>query len=165
MVRLYSPEPIAKIASASRDAEKIGLVVSLLRNIHLAAAAEAISFASFLQADMAQFYELVNAAAGGTAMFRSRGPEMIALSATASSSSSSSIKPAVNGTAAASESSRTLDDAVEELAVVVQRAREVNCPLHLGNAVLSILLAAKRRGYGGLSDSHVIRMWEGVGSA
>jgi 3-hydroxyisobutyrate dehydrogenase len=153
MVRLYSTEPVSKVA-ATTDAveEKKNLVISLLRHIHLCAAAEAISFARYLNVDLAQYYELVDAAAGGSAMFRNRGPEMMGLVG------GQGLPDGVNG---GSSSSKTVAEAAKELSVVLQKARDINCPLHLGSAALSILLSAKRKGLGESSDANVIKMWEG----
>lgn len=76
-------------------------------------------------------------------MFEARGPEMIA----------------GVGEEAAGEGARTLDGAVAELAGVVQSARDLNCPLHLGNSSLNLMLSAKRMGLGGAVDSIVIRAY------
>lgn len=157
MVRMYYPDPVTKATPPSSEsmstAARMKLVLDLLRNIHLCAAAEAISFARSLDVDMAQFYELVNAAAGGSAMFRTRGLEMIG----------SSLK---NGTSNANGvDGRTLKQAVEEMTAVVDAARSVNCPLHLGSATLNLLYSAQRRGWGERRDASVIRAWEDLSSS
>lgn len=154
MVRLYFASPIAAVtpsasASETQTSEKTALVLSLLRNIHLCAAAEAIAFAKFLDVDMGQYVELVNAAAGGSAVFREKGPAMI----------DTSTNTNVNGYTEKTKT-RTLDDAVEELSSVVQTARDLECPLHLGNAALSVMLGGKRRGFGGQREEGVVRMWD-----
>ncbi|EFQ99589.1 2-hydroxy-3-oxopropionate reductase [Nannizzia gypsea CBS 118893] len=148
MVRMYYPEPISKVKSPTTmtpefKSKATNLVISLLRHIHLCAAAEAIAFARFLSLDMAQFYELVNAAAGGSFIFKSKAMEMIN---SANQAGTSAVK--------------ILNEAVDELSDVVQEARNVDCPLHLGAAALGILHQAKFRGWGKDSDSSVIRLWE-----
>lgn len=148
MVRLYYSEPITKVASsATRTPDSkswaTNLVISLLRNIHLCAAAEAVAFARFLDLDMTQFYELVNAAAGGSFIFKSKATEMIS---------------GIGQTAV--PTGRTLDEAVDELSAVVQEARNLDCPMYLGAAALGMMHQAKYRGWGKGPDSSVVRLWE-----
>ncbi|EFE37710.1 hypothetical protein TRV_07645, partial [Trichophyton verrucosum HKI 0517] len=148
MVRMYYSEAITKVASsATRTPDSkswaTNLVISLLRNIHLCAAAEAVAFARFLDLDMTQFYELVNAAAGGSFIFKSKATEMIG----------GIGQPAV-------PTGRTLDEAVDELSVVVQEARNLDCPMYLGAAALGMMHQAKYRGWGKGPDSSVVRLWE-----
>lgn len=148
MVRMYYPNPISKATSPTTMAPEFkskatNLVISLLRNIHLCAAAEAVAFARRLNVDMAQFYELVNAAAGGSSMFKIKGVEMI-----------EGIKKA------GLPVDRTLNDATNELSAVVQEARNLDCPLYLGAAALGILHQANHSGWGKDSDSSVIEVWE-----
>ncbi|KLJ07638.1 hypothetical protein EMPG_16893 [Blastomyces silverae] len=57
---------------------------------------------------------------------------------------------------------KTVNEAIAELAAVVQAARDVNCPLHLGNAALNMLYVARRQGLGEETDSHVLRVYESV---
>ncbi|PGH05856.1 hypothetical protein AJ79_06698 [Helicocarpus griseus UAMH5409] len=145
-VRLYYPDPISKAEpKASLDpatnAAALKIVVDLLTNIHLVAAAEAVSFARYLKVDMPLFYDVVSAAAGGSTMFKLRGAEMMA-----------GLKE--------SASKRTVNDAARDLAAAVQAARDVNCPLHLGNAALNLLYLAKKQGFGDKADAHVLRVYE-----
>lgn len=126
---------------------KTKLVIALLTNIHLCAAAEAISFAQHLNVDMAQYQKLVNAAAGSSAMFRMKAMEMVGVN-------SSDTK---NGAYA---SSRTIDETVRDMVDVIQEARNVNCPVHLASEALNLLLMAKRKGLGEKSDSHIIRVYK-----
>ncbi|PGH12700.1 hypothetical protein AJ80_06646 [Polytolypa hystricis UAMH7299] len=146
MVRMYYSQPISNVTPKSPESSAAGikLVLALLTNIHICAAAEAVSFAKFLNVDMGQFYELVNAAAGGSEMFKVRGAEM--------------IEGAKNGTAG----KRTLDEAAKELSAVVQQARDLHCPLHLGNEALNLLLFAKRRGWGELADTNIEKVYEAL---
>ncbi|KAF3483768.1 3-hydroxyisobutyrate dehydrogenase [Arthroderma uncinatum] len=148
MVRMYYPDPIGKVVTPTTmtpisKAKATNLVVSLLRNIHLCAAAEAVAFARYLKVDMDQFYELVNAAAGGSSMFKSKGAEMIG-----------GVKQA------GVQVDRSLSEAISELSAVVQEARDLNCPMYLGAAALGILHQAKQSGWGKCSDASVIKVWE-----
>lgn len=106
-----------------------------------------MSFAKSLDVYIPQFYTLVNAAAGASTMFKTRGAEMIA----------GVGGEKKNGTEG--EKGRSLDDAISELAGVVQSARDLNCPLHLGNGALNLLLSVKGLGLGGEGDSSVIRAY------
>lgn len=111
--------------------------------INLCAAAEAVSFARYLKADLSQFYTLVSDAAGGSKVFAKQGLEM--------------IEERIGANAPAG--SRTVDEAVEVLEKVVQNARDLNCPLHLGNAALNLLLLAKRAGYGKEGSTSVVKVF------
>lgn len=142
MVRQYYPEPIAQVStnkSGEDNAAALQLVRELMLGINLCATAEAVAFARYLGADMDQFYNLVSDAAGGSRVFNTEGREMI------------------EGRIGAG--GRTVDQAVEVLEGVVQRARDLNCPLHLGNAALSLLTLASRAGYGGEGRTSVVKVF------
>lgn len=55
---------------------------------------------------------------------------------------------------------RSLGEMVSEMVDVVDKAREVNAPLHLGGAVLAVLMGARRRFGEGEGVEGVVRMWE-----
>ncbi|PGH05334.1 3-hydroxyisobutyrate dehydrogenase [Blastomyces parvus] len=151
LVRVYYREPITKAeAKASLNPESntaaLKLIINLLTNIHLVAAAEAISFARLLKVDLPLVYDVVNAAAGASTIFKLRGPEMMA-----------GLTGEVNG---GGSTKKTVNEAITELAAVVQAARDVNCPLHLGNSALNMLYMARMHGLGEKADSHVLRVYE-----
>ena len=54
----------------------------------------------------------------------------------------------------------SVESSVETMSAVVQAARDVNCPLYLGNVSLNLLLSVKRRGWGGCADSSIVRFWD-----
>ncbi|KAF7595687.1 hypothetical protein BBP40_005131 [Aspergillus hancockii] len=144
MVRQYYASPIASVAASAADqSEALHLVLDLMLGVNLVAAAEAIAFARYLKVDLAQFYELVSAAAGSSKVFNAKGLEMI------------------EGHIAekAPAGSQTVDEAISRLESVVQRARDLHCPLHLGNAALNVLHLAKRAGLGGASSTSVIKVF------
>ncbi|PGH34330.1 3-hydroxyisobutyrate dehydrogenase [[Emmonsia] crescens] len=148
-VRIYYRDPITKAepkASLNPASNAAGLkvIVDLLTNIHLVAAAEAVSFARVLKIDMPLVYAVVNAAAGASKMFKMRGAEMMA-----------GLKGEL-----ANGSKKTVNEAIVELVTAVQAARDVNCPLHLGNAALNMLYLAKKQGLGEKTDSHILRVYE-----
>ncbi|KAJ9265148.1 hypothetical protein DTO212C5_6822 [Paecilomyces variotii] len=147
MVRLYFPDPIAQVSSTKSAVEKtsaLNLVKTLLVNLNIVAAAEAIAFARHLKVDLQQFYGLVNEAAGASAQFKARGPEM--------------IEGLESGEAPVG--TLTVDDAVNELSTVVAEARLLNCPLHLAAEALTLFTFAQKRGYGREAAASVLKVWE-----
>lgn len=143
MVRQYFPTPIADVASpADIDTESaFQLVLDLSLGINLVAAAEAIGFALHLQTDFPQFYDLVSNAAGGSRVFNEHANEMR------------------DGLGEKGTTGETLDEAIARLEKVVQKARDMHVPLHLGNAALSVLLLARRRVDGGVPSTGVVRVF------
>ncbi|OAX81557.1 hypothetical protein ACJ72_04101 [Emergomyces africanus] len=148
-VRLYYRDPITKAEpkaslNSESNAAALKIIVDLLTNIHLVAAAETISFARLLKVDLQQVYAVINAAAGASKMFEIRGPEMMA-----------ELKGEFD-----SRSTKSVNEAAAELAAAVQAARDLCCPLHLGNAALNMLYLAKKQGLGEKTDSHILRVYE-----
>jgi 3-hydroxyisobutyrate dehydrogenase len=140
MVRQYFAHPIAQVRQTTSDeSAALQLVRELMLGINLCAAAEAVSFARFLKVDLAQFYTLVSNAAGASRVFIGEGRDM------------------VEGRTGAGR--RTVDQAVDAMEGVAQKARDLECPLHLGNAALSVLTLAKRGGYGAEGWTSVSRVF------
>ncbi|KAJ5558225.1 Dehydrogenase multihelical [Penicillium sp. DV-2018c] len=141
MVRQYFAEPITKVAStksAAETAEATQLVLDMMEVTNLVGAAEAVAFARFLNVDLKQFYELVSDAAGSSRQFMTKGLEMI------------------EGRA----EGETVEAAVSRLEKAVQKARDLHCPLNLGNAALNVLYMAKRSGLGAEGSASVIKAFE-----
>lgn len=158
----------AKTAETNVEGDKeakLQLVLNLLRYIHIAAAAEAIAYAHFLQIDLAQFYELCNDAAGGSRMFRIKGEKMIQSLQSATTLSVQGLVSSIASTVGAvqltqtSTAGDTVDDAVKALSEVCQTARDKNCPLYVGSATLNVFLMAKRRAAATSPDYTVINNW------
>lgn len=135
MVRQYFGEPIMKVSAQSE--EGLQLVLDLMEITNLVAAAEAIAFARYLNVDLKQFYNLVSDAAGASRQFMTKGLEMI------------------EGQIGAG--SETLDAATARLEKAVQKARDLHCPLNLGNAALSVLFMAKKSGLGSEGSASVVK--------
>lgn len=135
MVRQYFGEPIMKV-SGSASKEDLQLVLDLMEITNLVAAAEAIAFARYLNVDLKQFFTLVSDAAGASRQFMTKGLEM--------------IEGKIGG-------SETIDAATARLKKAVQKARDLHCPLHLGNAALSMLYLAKRSGLGDEGSASVVK--------
>ncbi|KAL4779749.1 NAD binding domain of 6-phosphogluconate dehydrogenase-domain-containing protein [Aspergillus varians] len=143
MVRQYYAKPLSDV-SPSADAEAATeLVLELMRGVNLVAAAEAVSFARYLNVDLAQFHGLVSQAAGASKSFIQQGLEM--------------IEGRIGDKAPAG--TPTVDQAAAKLEAVVQKARDLHCPLHLGNAALNVLFMAQRHGSGGQSSTSVIGVY------
>lgn len=146
MVRQYYPDPIAQVMdnkSPEESAAALQLVQELMLGINLVASAEATAFARYLKVDMSQFYTLVSDAAGASTAFITHGREMI----------EGKIGP--NAPAGLP----TVDQAAQTLEAVVQKASDLKCPLHLGNAALSMLLLAKSGGFGQEGSTSVIKVY------
>lgn len=143
MIRQYYPDPISQIPqnnlSADEKTAALKLVQELMLGINICAAAEAVAFARYLNVDLGQFYKLVSDAAGASKVFMSEGLDMI------------------QGKIGAG--SRTVDQVVELMEDVIQKGRDLNCPLHLGNSALNLLLLAKRGGHGGEGRTSVIKVY------
>lgn len=144
MVRQYYAEPIMKVSctkSAEETAESQRLVLDMMELTNLVAAAEAIAFARYLKVDLKQFFTLVGDAAGASRQFMTKGLEMI------------------EGRTGENAASETVNDAIARLEKAVQKARDLHCPLHLGNAAMSVLFMAKRAGLGAEGSTSVIKVF------
>ncbi|KAJ6037194.1 hypothetical protein N7540_001473 [Penicillium herquei] len=144
MVRQYFSESVMKVSntkSAEETAEGQQLVLDMMELTNLVAAAEAISFARYLNVDLKQFFTLVSDAAGSSRQFMTKGLEMI------------------ENRIGEVPGSETINDAIVRLEKAVQKARDLHCPLHLGNAAINTLFLAKRAGLGAESSSSVIKVF------
>ncbi|MCJ1387128.1 hypothetical protein MMC17_010257 [Xylographa soralifera] len=154
LIRLYlskpSSEPVLSPKGASRDSDtNMKLVISLLSGIHLCAAAESIAFADHLGLDPSQFSDVVNSAAGGSWMFHDRGPRMIA-----------KLRKHEKTEWIMGNKFNTIESSVSSMSAVIQAARDVDCPLYLGNAALNILLTLKHWGWDECTDDSVVKFWD-----
>ncbi|KAF7717529.1 Hydroxy monocarboxylic acid anion dehydrogenase family protein [Penicillium ucsense] len=142
MVRQYYSQPITKVNSSKSDEESAAALQSVLdvmQLTNLVAAAEAIAFAKYLKVDLKQFYTLVSDAAGSSRQFMTLGLEMIE--------------------GKVGKNSESVDQAINRLRKAVQKARDLHCPLHLGNATMNVLLMAKRAGLGADGSTSVVKMF------
>ena len=157
MVRTYYTHPISKVTEyfakepdKLQSAKSCSIIIRLLKAIHLCAAAEAIAFAHHLGIDLGQFYELCIDAAGGSAMFRDRGPLMISVI----------LGGAPNGELSVMGQRQTIHDITQELEEILQAAQKVQSPLHLGAAARNLLLLAERRLGNNARDFEIVRFWQ-----
>ncbi|KAL4966199.1 NAD binding domain of 6-phosphogluconate dehydrogenase-domain-containing protein [Aspergillus stella-maris] len=143
MVRQYYAKSLSEISPTADADAATELVLQLMRGVNLVAAAEAVAFARHLNVDLAQFHGLVTQAAGASKIFIEQGLEM--------------IEGHIGDKAPAG--SPTVDQVAAKLEAAVQKARDLHCPLHLGNAALNVLYMAQRHGSGGQSSTSVIRVF------
>jgi 3-hydroxyisobutyrate dehydrogenase len=144
MVRQYFPTPIMEVTNSKMLEEEVELrqlVLDMMEVTNLVAAAEAIAFARYLKVDLQQFFALVSNAAGSSRQFMTRGLEMI------------------EGNIDMQAGSEKIDHAILRLERAVQKARDLHCPLHLGNAALNTLFLAKRAGFGDESTASVMQVY------
>ncbi|KAJ5939786.1 hypothetical protein N7466_002920, partial [Penicillium verhagenii] len=144
MVRQYFQTPIRDVSNHLDLSEEIELrqyVLDMMEVTNLVATAEAVAFARFLKVDLEQFYRLVSDAAGSSRQFMIRGLEMI------------------EGQIDLLPGTETIDDAILRLERSVQKARDIHCPLHLGNAALNTLFLAQRAGFSGESSISVMQIY------
>ncbi|KAJ5546543.1 hypothetical protein N7494_004128 [Penicillium frequentans] len=144
MVRQYFSKPLRAVSNAKmldNEADLRQLVLDMMEVTNLVAAAEAIAFARYLKVDLKQFFGLVSNAAGSSRQFMTRGLEMI------------------EGNIDMQTGSEKIDAAILRLERAVQKARDLHCPLHLGNAALNTLFLAKRAGFGDESTVSVMQIY------
>ncbi|PVH94943.1 oxidoreductase-like protein [Periconia macrospinosa] len=125
LVRLWTSDPVSSIQNSFSEEDKkakLKLVADLLIGIHLCAAAESLAFAKHVGIPLAQMYELVVEAAGGSAIFKEYATKMI---------------PILEGKGGDTSVPESFFDGLKK---AVQEAQNVKCPLYLGNGALSLLL-------------------------
>ncbi|KAF2758377.1 hypothetical protein EJ05DRAFT_349829 [Pseudovirgaria hyperparasitica] len=126
--------------------KRTNLVITLLTNIHLLAAAEALSFARHLGIPLDQLYGLAVDAAGGSHSLRDVGKLMIrGLSG--------------NEKNWMGVCTHNLDTVVTDLAEVVGAAQDLKMPLFLGNAVLGAFLGVRMRFGGDIGEAAVLKAY------
>lgn len=132
---------VANTKSTEETAEAQKLVLDMMELTNLVAAAEATAFARYLNVDLKQFFTLVSDAAGSSRQFVTKGLEMI------------------EGRIGKVSGAETINEAILRLEKAVQKARDLHCPLHLGNAAINTLFLAKQAGLGAESSSSVIKVF------
>jgi L-threonate 2-dehydrogenase len=124
------------------DAAGIGasfkMINQLLAGVHIAAAAEAITFAAKQGLDLGKVYEVITASAGNSWMFENRVPHILAGDYTPLSA---------------------VEIFVKDLGIVLDMARSERYPVPLAAAALQIYLATSGAGYGRDDDSSVARVY------
>jgi L-threonate 2-dehydrogenase len=113
-------------------------VNQLLCGVHLAAAAEALAFASGIGVDAEVALRILCGSSAASWMLRDRGPRML------------ETEPAVTS---------AVDIFVKDLGIVLEAGREARALLPMAAIAHQMFLATSGRGMGGADDSQVIRAY------
>ncbi len=130
-----------RLGDAPGVGSTVKMVNQLLAGVHIAAAAEALALGIRAGADPRTLFEVIDASAGGSWMWRNRVPHILAGDDTPLS--------AVN-------------IFVKDLGIVLDQARALTFPLPLAATAHQLFLAAAAAGHGGRDDAFVIRVWEAL---
>ena len=150
LVRLYTEGGEAGESSAAlTDAEKIALVVDLLKAINLGAAAESLAFANTVGLDLDQVLDLCVNAAGASTMLKQYGPSFI----TALRVGAASKTSAVSGGAP------SLNEVVQRLQSVVEEADRAKVPVALAKKALDVFREALQFGTPAVAVDAVVNVW------
>ncbi len=114
------------------------MVNQLLAGVHIAAACEAISFASRQGLDLARVYEVITRSAGNSWMFENRIPHVLEGDYTPRSA---------------------IDIFTKDLGIVLDMARSAKFPVPVAGAALQMFLMAASAGMGGDDDASVARVY------
>ncbi len=114
----------------------------LLCGVHLAAAAEALAFASRMGVDPDVVLRILGGSSAASWMLADRGPRML------------EAEPAVTS---------AIDVFVKDLGIVLEAGREARVPLPLAAVAHQMFLATSGAGKGGADDSQVIRTYRSMG--
>ena len=117
------------------------VVHQLAAGVHIAAAAELMSFGAKAGCDPQKLLEIVMASAGGSWMLGNRGPRMLE---------------------ADPEVTSAVDIFIKDLGLVEQTARDAEAPVPLAALSLQLFTAARGLGHGKADDSMVIRAYEAL---
>ena len=149
LLRLYTEGVEAGESSALTDAEKIALVVDLLKAINLGAAAESLAFANAVGLDLEQVLDLCVNAAGASTMLKQYGPSFIAALRAGAASK----------TAAVAEGAPSLNEVVQRLQGVVEEANRAKVPVALGKKALDVFHKALQFGTPAVAVDAVVNVW------
>ena len=150
LLRLYTEGVEAGESSAAlTDADKIALVVDLLKAINLGAAAESLAFANAVGLDLDQVLDLCVNAAGASTMLKQYGPSFItALRAGAASK-----------TSAVADGAPSLNEVVQRLQSVVEEADRAKVPVALAKKALDVFREALQFGTPAVAVDAVVNVW------
>lgn len=160
MLRLYS-EGADRLGGtvkglATSEDEKLRLVVSLLKGIHLCSAAETLAFGSHVGLDLDQLFELCINAAGGSAILRKFGPEMIKAFKEDTDKQDLLAK---GWTVSGGDGGQGLEEVLEGLQAAVDEAQRLKMPLFLGNQAVFMMRLAMRNSKTPLAAAAVVKAW------
>ncbi|KAL3424166.1 ketose-bisphosphate aldolase class-ii-like protein [Phlyctema vagabunda] len=149
LTRAYLPQEqdlVLKQAADSFVAQeketKFRLVRSVLSAVHVAAAAEAMSFGAKVGLDTKTLFDIIKSAAGSSIMFVERVPQIL----------SGKWEPAKG----------TVEKQISALVEALDEAAKIKYPLHLAGAALQIFQLAAIQGLSDQSDVSIVKIWEGT---
>ncbi len=134
-------DKLFRLGEAPGQGAMAKVVNQLLAGVHIAAAAEALSFAEAAGLDAATMLEIVGGSAAGSWMLRDRGPRML------------ESTPAV---------ASAVDIFVKDLGLVLEAGRAAKAATPLAALAHQMFLTASARGEGGADDSQVIGSWRAL---
>ncbi|MBY6048821.1 NAD(P)-dependent oxidoreductase [Vannielia litorea] len=117
------------------------VVHQLAAGVHIAAAAELMSFGAKAGCDPQKLHEIVMASAGASWMLGNRGPRMME---------------------ADPEVTSTVEIFIKDLGLVEETAKEAEAPVPLAALSLQLFSAARALGHGKADDALVIRAYEAL---
>jgi 3-hydroxyisobutyrate dehydrogenase len=120
------------------------MINQLLAGVHIAAAAEAMTFAAKQGLDLNKVYEVITASAGNSWMFENRVPHIL----------EGDYRPL-----------SAVEIFVKDLGIIQDMARAERYPVPLAAAALQMYLAAAGAGYGRDDDSSVARVYAQLSGA
>ncbi|WP_431323186.1 L-threonate dehydrogenase [Rhizobium sp. YTU87027] len=129
---------VYELGEAAGTGAAFKMINQLLAGVHIAAACEAIAFASKQGLDLDKVYEVITASAGNSWMFENRVPHVLAGDYTPLSS---------------------IEIFVKDLGIVQDMARSERYPVPLAAAALQMYLAASGAGMGRDDDSSLARLY------
>ncbi len=148
LLRLYTEGGEGK-SSDKPEAEKVALVVDLLKAINLCAAAESLAFASCVGLDLDQVLDLCVNAAGASTMLKLHGPAYInALRAGGAAEVS-----------AAAEGGLSVGQVAERLQSVLEEAGKIGVSLPLGKQASGVFGEALKAATPATSIEAVVKVW------
>ncbi|KAF4974422.1 hypothetical protein FZEAL_8665 [Fusarium zealandicum] len=149
LVRIYTEGERIQSTSdetSSTDA-RVNLVVNLLKGIHVCAAAEALAFAHRVGLDLEQVFELCINAAGGSAMLKTIGQDIIRILRDEPASEQGGL----------SSVAKELEQAIEE-------GQRLKMPLFLGTQALNmfrLVLRHKPKDQPDVPTAQLVKAWVG----
>lgn len=117
----------------------VKMVNQLLVGVHVAAAAEAVAFATRAGADPKAVYDVITHGGGNSVAFETRVPHIL----------SGDYSPR-----------GVIDIFNKDLGIVSDAARALKFPLPMASAALQQFLAASAAGYGRMDDAAVVKVYE-----
>lgn len=127
-----------ELGSEAGQGAAFKMVNQLLAGVHIAAACEAIAFASRQGLDLARVYEVITKSAGNSWMFENRVPHVL--------EGDYSPKSAIN-------------IFTKDLGIVIDMAREAQFPVPIAGAALQMYLMTAAAGMGRDDDASVARLY------